>query len=943
MARIFEFLSLGFKRLTSKPLLSVLLVLNTALAVGITVGVPIFAGGVSMRILQQEINIRSQIRGWPVFSVRVNAQPNEDNPIDVEKSAAVQAWLARTMREALRLPVTMNQVELQSVMYRLAPPKGDDTATEYLAGVQMVYVEDVQDHINVFEGHPFGDITDPTHLNVWVERSFAQELVVRVDEVYVLGDLYSSKGEGIPIKIAGFWDANDPAEHFWPERPRLHFDGRFLVTAEQLETFILDGAETTVPQIETASWYYVFDDNRVRLDRADQYISGLQHVASEAALRLPNGRIDLDPSEDLLRGQRRKESLSIVLFGFSVPLLVILTYAISSLSKTQSRLHEQEVSMMVSRGSTVWQLLLVAAFESLLIALTAIPIGILMAMALAHLLGYATGFLSFAFNDPLKVSIASANWTPMLIVLVVSFIVRLYATWRVSRQTVVSYEQTHSRQSFWGSAARILYMGVLVLTTAYAYQQLGNRGAILTSLDALDPRNDPLVLLAPTLFIFTAPMIAAQIFVWLVYPMGLIGRFLPWVAGYLASTNMVRAAGQYRASIYRLILSLTLGVFYASVAKSADIWLVDSLQYEYGADLVLQLTEEDKGRFGSFGSSDKETLDIVTLPSEVYSSIQGVDAAMRVGEFEATLQPSPNIPYYRMLAVERLTLPQVVYFRDDYARAELGELMNRLAQSPRGILLPLSIATQLNTGVGDTINVNVNLYGDIWHRFNGEIVGLFHHFPTMYPGEEPVVIANLDYLELNTGLLPHNVWLNLAPDADTETVLQDINKLSVPLRGVKNLKEAMDTEGQRLERTGIFGLLSFCFVAGAALSVADVLVYTTAMLRERALHHAVLRALGVRRRTVLITVVLEQATAIVYGLAVGIACGVQCALLYGPYFPLGNGSNPPVPPFLPHVDWPRAWWIAIITGAALLLAQFIVLKRMMRTHLFQVLRMGIRP
>ncbi|MGC9349282.1 MAG: hypothetical protein ACP5JG_14165, partial [Anaerolineae bacterium] len=512
LVRLFDFLSLGFKRLISKPLLSVLLVLNTALAVGITIGVPIFAGGVSMRILQQEINVRSEIRGWPVFSVRINAEPNEHNPIDVEQTDVVQDWLARTLRESLSLPITTVNVELQSVMYRLAPSEGDDNATEYMANVQAAYVKDVQDHIHVFEGRPFGDIDDPGYLNVWIERSFAEELLVRVDEIYQLGDLFTSGGEGIPIKIAGYWEANDPTDHFWSESPRVHFDGRFLVTGGQFQTFMLGDPDT---QAETASWYYVFDDNRVRLDRADQYIAGLRYVASEANLRLPNGRLDLDPTEDLLRGQRRKASLSVVLYGFSLPLLVILAYATSSLSKTQSRLHEQELSVIVSRGGRVWQLLLVSGFEFVLIAAAAVPIGVMMALALAHLLGYATGFLSFTFRAPLHVSLVSANWRPMFIVLTAGLLVRLAATWRVSRQTVVSYEQTHSRRSFWGSATRIFYMALLVLTTAYAYQQLQNRGVVLTSLDALDPRNDPLVLLAPTLFIFTAPMVADQIFVWL--------------------------------------------------------------------------------------------------------------------------------------------------------------------------------------------------------------------------------------------------------------------------------------------------------------------------------------------------------------------------------------------------------------------------------------------
>jgi putative ABC transport system permease protein len=240
-------------------------------------------------------------------------------------------------------------------------------------------------------------------------------------------------------------------------------------------------------------------------------------------------------------------------------------------------------------------------------------------------------------------------------------------------------------------------------------------------------------------------------------------------------------------------------------------------------------------------------------------------------------------------------------------------------------------------------SLSVNLQNDIRLRFDAKVVGFFDDFPTMYPEGNPLVIANLDYLEMNAGILPHDIWLKLEPGAGADNVLVGINQLRVPLRQVKDLDLALRTESGRLERTGIFGLLSFCFIAGAMLSVADVLVYTTSMLRERALRHAVLQALGVERRTVLITVVYEQAISLIYGLAVGIAGGVVCAQLYGPFLPLGSGRNPPIPPFIPYVDWSRTWWIALFTGGALVLAQFIVLARLTRTHLFEALRMGDRP
>jgi putative ABC transport system permease protein len=408
--------------------------------------------------------------------------------------------------------------------------------------------------------------------------------------------------------------------------------------------------------------------------------------------------------------------------------------------------------------------------------------------------------------------------------------------------------------------------------------------------------------------------------------------------------NLARGGKQYRASTYRLILSLTLGVFYASLAKSADIWLTDSLQYEHGADLVLKLTAEQQSRFGTFGSDAQDTVEIPLIPSDAYRTVPGVRDATRVGEFEATIRSSVSIPYYRLLAVERLGLPRVGYFRSDYARDSLGELMNRLAQAPEGILLPSNVAAQLRAELGDTIYVNVNVYQDTWLQVDAKVVGFFDFFPTMYPDEQPVLIANLDYLEVNTiGTLPHDVWLKLEPDADRQAVLYGVSDLQVPLRGVKDLEQAMETESQRLERAGIFGLLSLCFIAGAALAVADVLVHSTTMLRQRAVRHAVLRALGLERHTILNMVVLEQVAAVAYGLVAGVVCGVLCALLYVPFFPLGNTSVPPVPPFIPLVDWPRAGWIAALTGVAMLLAQIIVLVRMTRARVFQVLRMGIRP
>ena len=68
--KLLGFFPLAFNRLRSRLYLSFLIILTTALTLGVTVGIPVFAGAVSRRILQEEISARSRIRGWPIFSVR---------------------------------------------------------------------------------------------------------------------------------------------------------------------------------------------------------------------------------------------------------------------------------------------------------------------------------------------------------------------------------------------------------------------------------------------------------------------------------------------------------------------------------------------------------------------------------------------------------------------------------------------------------------------------------------------------------------------------------------------------------------------------------------------------------------------------------------------------------------------------------------------------------
>jgi putative ABC transport system permease protein len=840
------------------------------------------------------------------------------------------------MRRAFGLPIKASSIEMESGEYRLAP-RAEDTryTTEHLDTVRVRHVQDVGQHIEVVEGDPFGQARDPDVLDVWVTEPFLDRLAFQVGEEYVLGDMYSSYGETIPIRIAGYWQATDPLDPFWHVPFRSQYDRTLLVDAEQFERHI---SSRMAERSRNVSWHYVFDDRRANLSRAEKYIAEIERLDDEITPLLPGGQIEVSPTRRLERGQERKDSLSLVLFGFSLLVLGFLVYFLATLSATQGQLQEGEMAMLTSRGSTRWQLVALAGVESLILMGAAIPVGIALGLGLAYLLGYSQGFLQFVYREPLQISVYSVNWLPVLAIAAVNLVVRLVAAVRASRFSVVTHEQAQSRRRILPSLTRLAFVFLAVAVTIYAYRQLDVRGTLaLVSLDNFDP----LTLLAPTLFLFTAPLVAVELFALFVRAIGALGRYSPWVSTYLASLNMARDGRHYRLSIYVLIMSLSMGIFYAALARSADVWLLDSKRYEHGADLTFTpgVTLEN-----GVEVPPQDPSTVPSVPTDAYRDIDGVRDASRAAEFRAVVHGARDVPAVRLLAVDRLDFGRVAHFREDYADDSMGALMNQLAGSPESILIPASVAEQLNLVVGDQIRLNTTVYGNTLIPFEFTVAGTFDYFPTMYPDDAPMMVANLDTLELRTvGILPHDVWLQLEPGADSEEVMDAVRRLGVRPGLVRDLGEALEIESRRLERVGIFGLLSLCFAAGGLLAVANLLVSSTMMMHRRSVGYAVLQALGLRRGSVLRIVTYEGILAIAYGLAAGVLCGLLCARLYVPYFPLNDSPGLPVPPFLPFIDWGWTVRITVAVVVALLIAQFIALARLVRTRVFEMLRMGVRP
>lgn len=918
-------LPLIFKRLRSGLSLNVLLVLSVAFAVGMMISVPVFANAVCLATIRKEISDERDVTVNLAFPVLVVTRPSNERPMTLAEALRYRDIIGRVLRDQIGLPPRLTRTQVESPLYLLVPPQDDERYTgANLGTIRVAYVQGMEDHVRTVVGEPYGQASDPGVVAVWVERTFADQMGWQVGELYDLEDAHTDALGPIRARIAGLWEALDPADDYWSGDPAKQYREKLLTTAELYEAAL---SPRIVSGCERALWWYVLDERHMNLSRATHYLDGLEEVTKQAEEALPEPRVSA-PVDMLDRAGQLKFSLLLILFGFSLPLVSILIYFTASLSSMLTRFQARETAMFISRGLSRWQVLGLAAIDTLIVLIVACPLGVFLGMLLARLLGSLYGFLEFDFGRWLAVRLVDADLRLAALAVLAGVLVRLVPVWRSMPASAVAQERESSRwRAAMGPMARVLGLA-LVVVTYYAYRKLAQVGSLpLLSMRLKELAADPLPSVAPILYLFAAPLVASELFTYVVGALMVVARFLPWPGVYLGLISLGREGWRYRASVFMLVLSLSAGVFYASLAKSADEWMLDQRRYQAGADL-------------RFAFSERESL-VPQMTLDEYDHIEGVIRTMPVGEYSAVPRVGKEIAIpVRLLGIDRLRFPEVAYFRPDYAPLPLGALMNRLGATPDGLLMPAKLADRFQVSQGDRFLLEMETEDGASYTVGFTIVGFLNYFPTMY-AKDPLVVANLDYLQTQAdGTLPVSYWMRLKPTADTRRVLHEAGQPEWLAKQARDLRFLVNEDRNRLDRVGIMGMLSLCFAVGALLAGLGFLLQSFASLVARAMRFAVLQALGLRQHEATVMMAVELLVTLLYGLVAGTSLGILASRLYVPFFRLAEGQDSPIPPFIPYIDWDMALRMAGLMGALLIILSVAMLLGLLRARPAEVLRTG---
>jgi putative ABC transport system permease protein len=961
LLRAWAAIVLAIRRLLSQWALALATLVGLIVAVALAVSIPLYADAVYFRIFETELS--KPANKGPVspspFAFVFGYYGAWDGEVEWEEVQPLDAYLVSSASRALGLPQELFVRHLKTDTFRLFP-EGEDLGyadkKDPLAWIDFAFISGLENHITLIEGRfpePALSSSDSI-VEALVSQALANELGLQVGEVYLTFNSrkidetrYTAQ---IPVRIAGVWQASDPLDKYWFYRPTA-FDNTLLIPEP---SFLERISPYMKKEIRFASWYMVLDGSNVHVSDAARLLSHITAIQQRTNSLLPHTRLNVSPEDGLRKYQEESELLTLLLYAYSVPILVLIAIFVNLVVSLAVSRKINEIAILRSRGATIAQVIGITVLEGLILGGLALVLGLPVGQGIAEIIGQTRSFLNFTAGADLRIGITATTWRVGLIAVGIALVAQVAPTLSAARHTIVTYKQERARlmrPPWW---QRVWLDVLLLIPAAYGAYVLQQQGSIaLAGKEGAinnDPFQNPLLLLIPALGIIALTLLFLRLLPLMMRVLGWMIAQIGGVGMLLATRQLARMPGFYTGPMLLLVLTLSLSAFTASLAQTLDFHLYDQVYYQVGADMSLAEIGDVRQSIGleSIGATQEEPQTEAPegprwffLPVSEYLKVPGIQAATRVGRFAAITLLSGNRQEATFIGVDRTEFPSAAFWRWDFAPSYLGELMNALALASDGVLLPKDFMRQHALKPGDTFQMQVLIYGNKV-EFDATVRGGFDYFPTWYPEKDgPLIVGNLDYLFESAGSqYPYDLWLKTAPGTDRAQLIRDIRTINPYIFAWSDPLDKLTEAQQRPERQGLFGLLSVGFGAAALLTILGFVLYAFFSFRQRFIELGVLRAIGLSTGQMVIFLAWELAALILTGLVLGTGLGIWVSQLFIPYLQLGASPEALRPPFLVEIAWPAIFRIYALFGVLFVAALIGLTGLLLRMKIFEAVKLG---
>lgn len=538
---------------------------------------------------------------------------------------------------------------------------------------RVLWFEGVRDHIELVEGQwpdpaPAATPEQPPVVDVAIGTDAAASGGFTIGETRDIHASWRDDAEPIQIRVVGLVRPIDYNDRYWGVR-RDHFH----VPVEKTDAFAFFAPKSTL--IDSMAGY--MPELRARLEVYAQ-VDRSAFVADEAGLAAIRFRAAFEAiAKEIERARVETEIVSVLNdyetkeFFSSIPLLVltlqivgIVLFYLVLVSTMVVERQSAEVALLKSRGAGVGHIMSISTIEGLLLVALALGIGPIVAREAIAFLGYSPAFEGLTGGARLTVELTAEVYIYAAIGAGLSFIALIWPAWRSNRATVVHFARSTSRPEDKPAFQRYYLDLVVVGVGALLFFQLQESGSLVTEDLFGGLQQDPLLLIAPAVFVVTVAVLFLRLFPLLLSAFGGIARVLGGASTQMVLWHLTRAPVQPGRLALLLIMATSLGMFGGTFGATLDKSFDDRASYQSGAALRL-------ADIRSSGAS-------VAMLEEDLAEAPGIGEISYVVRQNASFSRGAlDVTDATVLGIEPESFTDVLWYREDFALNDVRELVNR--------------------------------------------------------------------------------------------------------------------------------------------------------------------------------------------------------------------------------------------------------------------------
>jgi len=465
----------------------------------------------------------------------------------------------------------------------------------------------------------------------------------------------------------------------------------------------------------------------------------------------------------------------------------------------------------------------------------------------------------------------------------------------------------------------------------------------------------PFLFFVPALSIFAAGLVFLRLFPLLLKLFNLLWQRILPVPFYLTLTQLSRSSKSYYPLMILLVLTLGLGVYNSSAARTIGLNSEERIMYKYGTDVIVQTVWEGTPEFkqptkqgggngggggsGGGGQGERPTptkFNYNEPPFEVFRTLPGVEHAARVLQTKSSMTVSGKTAgQATIMGIDNVDFARVGWLRKDMYQINPYKYLEWMGQVPEGAFISSNVAKKFGLKRGDMVQTVIQE-----QTVEFIILDILPYWPSLYPDQAPFLIANLGYIYDQVPLIPYDVWLKMEPDAKVQDIIPVLQKEGIELASINSMRSELTTQSKHPARGGVFGILSLGFLVTIIVSLSGYILFWFFNLSRRVVQIGILRAMGLSRKQLTGMLLLEQIFTAGLSIGLGIGIGKLASLLFLPFLQTTDNSTNQVPPFRVVFEAADTNRLYIVVGVMMTIGVALLITHIRRLKVHQAVKLG---